>query len=635
MCGIAGILAHRPVDPGTVEAMGDLMVHRGPDDSGLWSSADGRVVMGHRRLSIIDPSPAGHQPMVDGSGRFVLNFNGEIYNSPELRERLKREGIGFRSHCDTEVLLEAFRHWGPDCLAELNGMFAFALYDGREGKLYCARDRFGEKPFLFADGEGFFAFASEYKALLSLTEVAADIDRLRLARFLHQPLQGLDDDRETVFAGIRQLLPGELLTLDTRTLAWKVRRYWDIAPDPELGRLCEKDAAARFRELLVDAVRIRMRSDVAQGSCLSGGLDSASIVCIARRLLGDDTPYHVFTGRFPGTDADEWTHASTVAAHTGATTHVVEPDPAGFTADLSAFAWHNELPVGSTSQYAQWCVFRLAKEEGITVLLDGQGADEILGGYEQYFRVYLDDRRGMDPASRKQEEAAIRARYPSALQSRRQALGLALPHTLRRRLAMLTGTGSDLLFGFEAGLAADVAGANTDRETGPFSGLAGALYRDAFHTHLPTLLRYGDRNSMAHSCEVRLPFCDHRLVELSLSLPSGHLMGEAQTKRLLRESMRDILPESIRTRWPKQGFLPPQELWFQERLLAHAEEIFQAPDFASSGLWNVRWWRRLARRLRRGEGHLAWVLWRPLIAEAWRVHFIERVQRMPRRSVFA
>jgi asparagine synthase (glutamine-hydrolysing) len=635
MCGIAGIVASRTVDPGTVEAMCDLMVHRGPDDSGLWSSADGRIVMGHRRLAIIDPTPAGHQPMVDGSGRFVLNFNGEIYNYPELGERLKREGITFQSHSDTEVLLEAFRHWGPNCLTELNGMFAFALYDGAQGKLYCARDRFGEKPFLFADGKGFFAFASEYKALLSLTEVPADIDRLRLARFLHQPSQGLDDGRETVFTGIRQLLPGELLTLDTHTLDWNVRRYWDIAPDADLARLSEEDAAARFRELLTDSVRIRMRSDVPQGSCLSGGLDSASIVCIARRLLGDDTPYHVFTGRFPGTDADEWAHASVVAAHTDTVPHVVVPDPEGFMDDLSAFAWHNEIPVGSTSQYAQWCVFRLAKENGITVLLDGQGADEILGGYEQYFRIYLDDNRQGDAGAKKEEESAIRARYPLALHNRRQSFGLALPHTVRRTLAMLTGKGSDVLFGLEAGLAADVARANADIDTGPFGGLAGKLYSEAFHTHLPTLLRYGDRNSMAHSREVRLPFCDHRLAELSLSLPPGHLMGKAQTKRLLRESMRDILPESIRTRWPKQGFLPPQEIWFRNGLLAKAEEVIQAPDFAASGLWNVHWWRKLAQRLRRGEEHLAWVLWRPLITETWRVQFIERMRKSPHRSVFA
>jgi asparagine synthase (glutamine-hydrolysing) len=283
-------------------------------------------------------------------------------------------------------------------------------------------------------------------------------------------------------------------------------------------------------------------------------------------------------------------------------------------------------------------VFKLAKDSGITVLLDGQGADEILGGYEQYFRAYLDDPQCRDAGKRKgrgEEERAIRERYPAALPGRRQSIGLALPRPVRRLAASLTGRGSDVLFGLEAGLAADVERANTPGIDGAFTGLSRTLYQETFHTHLPTLLRYSDRNSMAHSREVRLPFCDHRLAELALSQPPQHLMGGAQTKRLLRESMRGILPESIRTRWHKQGFLPPQEIWFRDRLTSHAEAVFDDPGFKDSGIWDAQWWRRLARRLRDGEDHLAWVLWRPLMAESWRTHFVERIRAEPTRSVFA
>ena len=631
MCGIAGLIAERPVSRSAVAAMTSLQAHRGPDDSGLWASEDGRVVLGHRRLAVIDPSPAGHQPMLCAEGRFALVFNGEIYNYVEIAARLERDGVRLRTRSDTEVLLEAFRRWGPKALDAFNGMFAFALWDAATKTLFCARDRFGEKPFLYAHGNGFFAFASEYKALFALSELPVEIDRVRLTRFLHRPSVGLDDASDTVFAGVRQLLPGEMLTFDARTMRVETSRYWTASPDADAARLSEADAAARFRDLLTDSVRLRMRADVPQGSCLSGGLDSASIVCLARRLIGDDSPYHVFTGRFPGTPADEWEYARTVVEATGATAHTVEPTPDGLVAELPAFAWHNELPVGSTSQYAQWCVFRLARENGVTVLLDGQGADEMLGGYEQFFRLYLAERRasGDDVAA---EERAIANRYPLALPGRREAVSRSLPAALRRRLARLTGCGSDIVFGMTNDIAralSDAAPAATD------ASLADAFRRETFVEHLPTLLRYGDRNSMAHSREVRLPFCDHRLAEFALGVPARYHLGEAQTKRLLREAMRGILPEAVRTRWNKQGFVPPQSLWFQGPLSRLVDETIADPGFGQEGLWDPAWWRRAVRRFRAGDASLAATLWRPVIESAWRHHFVDRVRALPKQSVFA
>jgi asparagine synthase (glutamine-hydrolysing) len=630
MCGIAGLIGDRPVNRDAVAAMTALQAHRGPDDSGLWTSDDGRVVLGHRRLAVIDPTPAGHQPMPSADGRFTLVFNGEIYNYVEIADRLEREGVRLRSRGDTAVLLEAFRRWGPRALESLNGMFAFALWDGATQTLFCARDRFGEKPFLCAHGNGFFAFASEYKALLALRELPVAVDRVRLARFLHRPSVGLDDERDTVFAGIRQLLPGELLALDARTMRVETSRYWSATPDPDAARLSDTDAAARFRGLLTDSVRLRMRADVPQGSCLSGGLDSSAIVCLARRLIGDDAPYHVFTGRFPGTPADEGAHARAVIDATGATAHEVSPTPDGLVAELPAFAWHNELPVGSASQYAQWCVFRLARENGVTVLLDGQGADEMLGGYEQFFRLYLAERRaaGEDVAA---EAQAIAARYPQALAGRRESLSRALPPGLRRALARLADRGSDVTFGMARDVAARVSAAERDADT----RLADAFRRETFVEHLPVLLRYGDRNSMAHSREVRLPFCDHRLAEFALGLPARLHMGEAQTKRLLREAMRGILPETIRTRWNKQGFVPPQALWFRGALARLIDETIADPAFGRDGLWEPRWWHGAVRRFRAGDTSLAATLWRPLIESAWRRHFVDRVRAMPKQPVFA
>lgn len=624
MCGIAGLVGPNiALIDHTLGRMLSLQAHRGPDGAGQWSSVDHRVHLAHRRLSILELSDLGAQPMVDGSGAFVITYNGELYNYLELRAELRGLGHVFRTASDTEVILEAYKAWGEGCLHRFNGMFAFALYDRGQQRLFCARDRYGEKPFLFAAQPDRFAFASEYKALLSLPGISPAHDEFRLLRSLHNPSMGTDGDRQTVFYAIQQLLPSEALSLDCRTLEYRVWRYWDLEPNAELAALSEGDAIHCFRDLLTDAVRIRMRSDVQVGSCLSGGLDSSAIVSLIRRVIRPDGDYHTFTGRFPGSAADEWRYAMPVISASRVTSHVTEPTADRFAAELPEFMWYNELPVGSSSQYAQYCVFRLAKEQGITVLLDGQGADELLGGYEQYFRFYvqaLTERGETDRLER--DLPQIRARYPLALTPPARGWRDRLPFGLRRWLSHQLGIGTNLLYGLKSEVARRVAKENQRGRDERFHALTSALHQDSFGMYLTTLLRYGDRNSMAHSREVRLPFCDHRLAELALSLPPQHLMGEAQTKRLLRESMRGILPEEVRTRWNKQGFRPPQETWFQGPLLAMAEDLLHSKLFIESPYWDAPWWHRLLERLKGGETQLGWTLWQPFIAEAWRVHFI-------------
>lgn len=638
MCGIAGIVSKRPVRPEAVTAMTTRLVHRGPDGDGIWQSADRRAIIGHRRLKVIDLTDAADQPMADAGARAVVTYNGEIYNYRELRQRLRAEGAEFRSSGDTEVLLQAYLRWGEGALAELNGMFAFAILDLARRRLFCARDRFGEKPFYFAEGDGFFAFASEIKALLALDGVGDDCDPTRALGFLASGRRGLDDERTTPFSAVRQLLPGETMTVDLDTLAVAVSRYWAPKADSAVASMSEADAIDRFRDLLSDAVSLRLRSDVPLGSCLSGGLDSSAIVCLARRHLGAEVPYHVFSGRFPGHAADEGRWADIVATATAATVHISRPTADDLLSRLGTFAWANELPVGSASQYAQWCVFESAKEAGVTVLLDGQGGDEILGGYEQYFPSYLDALRAQGEHARAdEEEAAIRKRYPMALPGIAERLKRALPRGLRHRLGRLVGKGSD--FGF--GLSSDMRQALRNVRTAPsqadpgFNPLSRALAEDALEAHLPALLRYGDRNSMAHSREVRLPFCDHRIAEFSFSLPASRLMGGAETKRLLRRAMAGILPEEIRTRWNKQGFLPPQPAWFKGALGGHARALFHDPAFAARGWWDAAWWRGALARFDAGEAHLAWTLWKPVIAEAWHRDFVERAGAMPKSPVFA
>ena len=635
MCGITGIIAKRAFNPAALQAMTARLVHRGPDGEGCWISSDGRVGFGHRRLAIIDPTDGGRQPMQDVSRRYIITFNGEIYNYVELTKRLKVEGISFRSKSDTEVLLEAYKMWGESCLTELNGMFAFAIYDTVKQTLFCARDRFGEKPFYYTKTDDYFAFASEYKALFALADLPIETNDNRVLRFLHDSRQGLDDDSETAFHGIEQLLPAETLSMDLAHLKPTVRRYWDINPTDEESALSFEDAAYQFKNLLKDSVELRMRSDVPLGSCLSGGLDSSAIVCLNRRILGADAEYHTFTGQFPGSAVDESEFADIIVKSENVTPHLVEPTAKGFADDLADFIWFNELPVGSSSQYAQWCVFKLAKQHGVTVLLDGQGADEILGGYEQYFSPYLKARALMATATDiTAEKIAIENRYPAALTAGNDTWKGRLPMALRWPLANLLGKGSDFLFGVNWDLATVLALANNRQTDSRFNPLMAALKDDSLQAHLPTLLRYGDRNSMAHSRETRLPFCDHRLAEFVFSLSIETLMGNAETKRLLRGSMQGILPEQIRTRWNKQGFRPPQELWFSGSLNQLARVTIESDTFRGRGYWNTKWWQSALARFNAGQGHLAWTLWKPVISEAWQTHFVERLKSEPRVSVF-
>ncbi len=633
MCGIAGIVGLAPVNADAVRAMTALMAHRGPDGDGIWKSEDGRVCLGNRRLAILDLSAEAGQPMRSADGALAITYNGELYNYLELRQKLKGEGASFRTDSDTEVVIEAYRRWGESCLDEFNGMFAFAIVDSRRDVLFCARDRFGEKPFVFVERLGMFAFASEYKALFALEGIGVDVDDVRLFRFLRDPSRGLDHARETVFRGVHQLMPAEKLTLSLRDLTWTAGRYWTGEARADVGDLAEADAAAQFRELLTDAVRIRLRSDVPVGSCLSGGLDSSAIACVARRLIGDDRPYHVFTGRFPGSAADEGRWAGTVVEATAAAQHETNPDAAAFAAEAERFVWFNELPVDSASQYAQWRVFGLAADNGVTVLLDGQGADEVLGGYEQYFAPYMRSRRRLvGAADADAEERAIRARYPLAFATADQGWKRRAPGWLRWMAARLSGRGSDILFGARLAFAADV-GAGLDAPAD--ETLRDALRRDACNGFLTSLLRYGDRNSMAHSREVRLPFCDHRIAEFAFGLPERLIMGNAETKHLLREAMRGILPEAVRTRWDKQGFLPPHADWLRDGLRPLAEEVFASPSFAASPMWDAAWWRRAVRRLAGGEDALAVTIWKPLIAELWRRGFVERAARQRRLAPLA
>ncbi len=623
MCGLAGIAALSYVNRAAVQAMMDLMVHRGPDGEGSWLSADKRICFGHRRLSIIDLTDRATQPMQDTTGTYTLTYNGEIYNYKEVRAELAALGTKFRSDSDTEVVLEAYRAWGDDCLSRFNGMFAFALHDDKRNRILCARDRFGEKPFLFSSGAGFFAFASEYKALLTLNCVRSDIRESMLAQFFITPSQALDQERQTLFSDISQLLPGEKLVLNARDLSYTISSYWQPPLDPNPTDLSETDATEVFRDLLRDSVRLRLRSDVPVGSCLSGGLDSGSITCIARGLIGPNAEYKTFTGRFPGSDADEGQWAEIISEAAGTKSHEVFPTGEKLVNTLDDFLWLNELPVDSTSQYAQWCVFEAAKDMGVAVLLDGQGGDEILSGYEQYFAPYLATYRENN-SDTAEEERVIRNRYPLALSARDQRWKQHLPWGAKKFLSQTFGRGSSVMLALNPDIAKQVH----EDIASPPDDLHATLRRDAFNGFLTTLLRYGDRNSMAHSREVRLPFCDHRILEFVTTLPVEMLMGNAQTKYVLRQAMGGVLPDSIVSRWNKQGFLPPITHWLRGELGRVAETTLSNPGFGKTSIWDAAWSKKAWRRFRNGEVTLAPIIWKIIISECWNERFMKKIRSM-------
>lgn len=629
MCGISGIVSRNSnVNEQALLQMNRVMRHRGPDGSGVWLSDCKKIGLGHVRLAIIDLTERGHQPFTDTTGQYQITFNGEIYNYKELKAELKSKNISFKSDSDTEVILESYKHWGKECVSRFNGMFAFVIYDIGSDKIFAARDRYGEKPFLFVFTDGIFCFASEYKALLQLREIGDSINEIKIIQSAYNPSAGMDAGRQTVFNSIQQLQSSEALSLDIKTWTVSIEKYWDILPKHKPYVKSFEDAAQEFRSIFVDSVKLRMRSDVPVGSCLSGGLDSSAIVGVVRQVLYPEGVYHTFTGSFPGSGADELPFAQLVIDSNRTTAHVVEPNAVDFSKELSDFVWFNELPVSSASQYAQYCVFRSAKANNVTVLLDGQGSDEILGGYEQYFRYYIDavSHNNSKTSSIAGEIQEINKRYPLALQSQWKKKTAILPLKLRSFVANQFGKGSDVLFGVNPRYASSIKEDAKPETIDGLNKLNNILYQDSFSRFLTTLLRYGDRNSMAHATEVRLPFCDHRIAEFVMTLPPEYIMGNIQTKRLLREALKDLLPAKIYARWNKQGFRPPQEDWFKGSLLQQAQDIFNSKSFIENNYWNASWWQGCISRIKKGETHLGWNIWQPFIAENWKQSFYKRLQ---------
>lgn len=567
MCGIAGIVdgGRRP-DPGMVERMLGVLSHRGPDGAGTWGEEG--VVLGHRRLAIIDLSEDGAQPMLDSDGRSVITYNGEIYNYLELRAELEAAGMPFRSSSDTEVLLAAWHVWGERCLSRLNGMFAFAIYDRVEGTLFCARDRLGVKPLCYSWDGRRLAFASEVKALLASGVVSGACRPDAIYEYL---ARGYTSGGRSFYQGVEVLQPGTALALDAdgtlRTWEW-----WkpDRSPDAAFGNAAAW--ADHVADLIDDAVRLRLRSDVPVGAHLSGGLDSSAIVAAAARHSGADV--HTFTGAFPDDPAgDEREFARAVVDHCGVTGHEVEISVDELPAHFARILWHLDEPIAGEGVFPQMLVCDLARANGFIVVLGGQGGDEIFGGYLRHRALHY--RRALGSGSPGRRAAAL-------VELSRRAMGewrRVLRTSTRVRDADLAPS---FLAAIDPGLREEVR-----RSRLSFASARDLMWHD-LRSYLPALLHVEDRTSMAASIESRTPLLDYRLVEAALRIPEDLLFAAGEPKPLLRAAVRSWLPSTVVDRRDKRGFPTPLHSWRDHPGLRSLVESLTTPTFGQGGeMWRV------------------------------------------------
>lgn len=655
MCGISAIFKKQSSNAivHDIANMTTLVRHRGPDDEGyvfFTSHAETIVVaggndtpspvfksthkyapkqswqninqltfnaaLGHRRLSILDLSSAGHQPMCSDNEQLWITYNGEVYNYLEIRKQLESIGHQFNTETDTEVILKAYQAWGFESFSHLNGMFAFVIFDCKKRTVIAVRDRFGVKPlYYWISPTGSVAFGSEIKQFTGLTDWDPKINGQRVYDFLNWGV--LDHTSETCFKDVMQLRGGEYLSFSLNDLPNipKPKKWYTLALSKFYGNL--QEAGKHFKELLESSVRLRLRADVDIGSCLSGGLDSSSIVCVANHFFRDNKIYgrqKTFSACSDVKQFDERSFIDSVVAATGVDAHYTYPKLENLFNDCQDVIWHQDEPFASTSIYAQWLVFKLSKEKGVKVMLDGQGADEHLAGYHGFFgNRFYDLFCSLRWKTLFDEIQSTKALHNS-LSPLSSLLGKFVPGLLVQPLRRIMGrsaTKPDWL-NLELLQANDcLPNFNGTKKT-----VVDQSIQQLLHSSLPMLLHWEDRDSMAHSIESRTPFLDYRLVEFTLGLSSDHKISDGWTKRVLRESMKGILPENIRTRIDKLGFVTAEEEWLRRQDPKRFRQALEHSIERSAGLL-LPSARKLLDDMIDGKRPFSYLPWRMIILGYW------------------
>ena len=556
MCGISGYIPRlgREVDLSGLEHMTGLIAHRGPDDQGIFT--DGRLGLGHRRLSILDLSPDGHQPMKDKESDCIIVFNGEVYNYIELREELKMLGYVFRTQTDTEVVMKAYAAWGESCAERFNGMWAFALYDISANKVFCSRDHFGIKPFYYTQTEKAFVFGSEIRQLLPFLD-KNKVNRKVLTEFIFsnvtEPLQ------ETFYEGVQKLPGAHNLVYDLNTGTFDIYPYYELKRKNGLSDISIDEAAALYGQSLETSIDLRLRADVLVGTCLSGGLDSSSVATIAARKYAEHAAekFYAITAVSEETLKDESVYAQMVVEQEGLHWLKVKPDYKAFISALPEVVKAQEEPFPSCSIIMQYYVMKTARENKITVLLDGQGGDETLLGYERYYSAYLIALYKKKGLSYMLSAARNSARNNALMRPLKVIQYFMYFSSARLRYFNYKRRNNFLkkMPAFPAGVRFH------DNKTNDIFEMQ---KRELMEYNLPALLKFEDKNSMWHSIEARLPFLDPNTARLALSLPEEVKIHKGWTKFVLRRFMNDKMPEDITWRKNKFGFEAPETLWIRQ-----------------------------------------------------------------------
>lgn len=613
MCGVVALISPAvPIRDDLMIAMRDRLIHRGPDNGSNWVRKGQRVGLAHRRLSVIDTSHSADQPMATQDSALQIAFNGEIYNYLELRLELEQLGHCFSTRSDTEVLLAALREWGEEALLRLNGMFAFALWDERSRRMLVARDRFGEKPLFVGKGPfGTVVFASEMKAILVHPLMRCCLDDRAAERY--GTGAWYEDDELTFFKGIERLPPAHAAWYREDGSEERCWRYW--TPDYTLidTEIKPREAVEQFAELLQRSISLRLRADVPVGSSLSGGLDSSVIVGLLSRARSTSSfTQNTFSAIFPSDPTmSEDKEIEAVVSHTGVHSFSVTPDPLRLAEESALLHWHQEEPFLSASIYLQWCVARLALQNNTTVLLDGQGADELLAGYQFYFR-----QRQLDLLD--QGRSALAMRETSKFNRRLRVVSEQYEGSQRRFNASIAYSTDELRalgkpsfpvvqYPYSVGMAPVQPGFRLRR----------TLSEALLYNSLPMLLRYADRNSMAFSREVRLPYLDHDLVDFCLRLPDDLLVRNGWQKWVLREAAGNTIPQKIRWRADKVGYAAPLDIWLRGQLFDWGYErvtdshLMGMPGYDKlvvQALWDDH---------QKGSANNSWALWRWISLAEW------------------
>ena len=604
MCGINGF---NWKDEQLILKMNNALSHRGPDDQCIYT--DERVSLGHRRLSIIDLSPAGRQPMANEDESIWIIFNGEIYNFSEIRRELEKIGHKFRSGTDTEVIIHAYEEWGTCCVERFNGMWGFAIYDKNKNLLFLSRDRFGVKPLYYYQDDQGIIFSSEIAGILQ-HEVLRSPNEKIVYQYLAFGL--VDHTIETFFKGIYSLGAGENLIYDLSSKSIRFERWYDLESRIEdMGPRSDEDLAKRVQDLFQDSVRYRLIADVPVGSCLSGGIDSSSIVCVMRRLA-ENKIIKTFSLVFPGLPIDESEFIDEVTKQTKVQSYKETPTLEELLAELEDLVATQGEPFGSLSIYGQYKVMQLAKKNDMKVLLDGQGSDEIFAGYQRYHNYYL-----FACLKKGQFGEFLRMFRPNFLEfvgttllGRTRPTRDLLNYLKSRKSARFVGDcyrGDKSYPLFERGF-----------------DLNAILREDITEISIPHLLRYEDRNSMRWSIESRVPFMDYRLVELALSLGYDMKINNGVTKYIFRKAMEGLVPSKILARRDKIGFATPDGIWFRKpEFIELIKNIIESTPFQRRPYWVPSEVEKLFREHRDGKKDNSGSIWRIINTEIWMRTFID------------